>query len=85
MSRYQKFINKILSGTSDNNIEFAKLCLLLEQLGFFKRTRGSHNIFRKEGIDEKPNLQADGNKAKPYQVRQVRNLIIKNQLGDIDE
>lgn len=31
-------------------------------------------------IEEKINLQKDGNKAKPYQVRQVRNIILKYQI-----
>ncbi len=46
------------------------------------RVKGSHHIFRKSGIEEKPNLQKDGNKAKSYQVRQVRNIFIKYQLVD---
>lgn len=32
-------------------------------------------------VDEKMNLQKDSDKAKPYQVRQVRNLILKYRLG----
>ncbi len=55
---------------------------LLKHLGFEMRVKGSHHIFRKSGVEEKPNLQKDGNKAKPYQVRQVRNIIIKYKLGD---
>jgi len=46
------------------------------------RIKGSHHIFRKAGVEEKINLQKDGNKAKPYQVRQVRNMILKYKLGD---
>jgi hypothetical protein len=45
------------------------------------RVRGSHHIFRREGVAEKINLQQDGNKAKPYQVRQVRNILVKYKLG----
>ena len=30
---------------------------------------------------EKVNLQKEGNKAKPYQVRQVRNNLLKYKLG----
>ena len=30
----------------------------------------------------KVNLQKDGNKAKPYQVRQIRSLILQHRLGD---
>jgi predicted RNA binding protein YcfA (HicA-like mRNA interferase family) len=50
-------------------------------LGFEVRIRGSHHIFRKEGVVEKINLQRAGNKAKPYQVKQVRNVIVKYKLG----
>ena len=47
------------------------------------RQRGSHRIFYKDGIDEIINLQPNGNKAKPYQVRQVRKLILKyRERGD---
>ena len=43
----------------------------------------SHHTFRKQGIEEKINIQRDGNKAKAYQVRQVRNIILKYHLeGD---
>jgi len=38
-------------------------------------------MFRKAGIIEKINLQRDGNKAKVYQVRQVRAIILKYKLG----
>lgn len=73
---------QVLRGTSDANIRFEDLCNLLVRLGFQRRTRGSHNVFRKAGVTEKPNLQRDGNKAKPYQVRQVREVILKYKLGD---
>ena len=49
-------------------------------LGFVERVRGSHHIFRKTGVAERINLQRDGSHAKPYQVRQIRQLIIKYQL-----
>ncbi|HHN65027.1 MAG TPA: type II toxin-antitoxin system HicA family toxin [Nitrospirae bacterium] len=81
MGKYEKLILQILSGTSDANIKFEDLCNLLKKLGFEMRVRGSHHIFRKEGIVEKINLQQDGNKAKPYQVKQVRNIIVKYKLG----
>jgi len=55
---------------------------LLKKLGFEERIRGSHHIFRKEGIVEKINLQRDGSKAKVYQVRQVRNIILKYNFGE---
>ena len=49
-------------------------------MGFKVRIKGSHHIFYKEGIDEIINLQSQGNKAKPYQVKQVRSLILKYKL-----
>ena len=41
---------------------------------------GDHFIYWKYGIDEIINIQPDGNKAKPYQVKQVRNTILKYGL-----
>ena len=81
MDKYEKLLQKILQGSSDANIPFEGLCNLLKTLGFDERTHASHHIFRKEGIIEKINLQRDDNKAKAYQVRQVRNVIIKYNLG----
>ncbi|MFN3480774.1 MAG: type II toxin-antitoxin system HicA family toxin [Thermodesulfovibrionales bacterium] len=81
MGKYEKLLIQILSGTSDANISFDGLCGLLKHLGFEVRIRGSHHIFRKGGVVEKINLQRAGNKAKPYQVKQVRNIILKYKLG----
>jgi predicted RNA binding protein YcfA (HicA-like mRNA interferase family) len=50
-------------------------------LGFEERIRGSHHIFRKQGIVDKIVLQRDGSKAKAYQVHQVRNVIVKYNLS----
>ncbi len=77
MSKYEKLLVKVLSGGSDANIPFDDLCQLLHGLGFEMRTRGSHHIFRKHGVEEKINLQRDGSKAKSYQVRQARGVILK--------
>jgi len=65
MAKHEKLLLKILSGSSDANIQFEHLCNLLKGLGFEVRVRGSHHIFRKEGIVEKINLQREENKAKP--------------------
>jgi predicted RNA binding protein YcfA (HicA-like mRNA interferase family) len=62
---------KILRGTSDSNIPFEQLCQLLINMGFEKRTRGSHHIFTKEGVEEILNIQPNGNKAKAYQIKQI--------------
>ena len=81
MSRIEKLISKIIRGSSDANIRFDEIVHLLDYLGFDERTKGSHHIFRKLGVIEKLVLQKDGNKAKCYQVKQVRRIIIKNHLG----
>jgi predicted RNA binding protein YcfA (HicA-like mRNA interferase family) len=85
MGKHEKFLLKILRGYSDKNIDFNDLCNFLKRLGFAEYTRGSHHMFRKEGIEEKINLQREGNNAKPYQVKQVRNIIQKYGLGDLSD
>ena len=82
MGKYEKLLLQILRGTSDANISFDDLCQLLHRLGFEERTRGSHHIFRKQGIEEKINLQRGDGKVKVYQVRQVRAVIVKYKLGE---
>ena len=81
MSRREKILERILSGTADSNILFREACQLISSLGFEERVRGSHHIFVKRGIEEILNLQPRDGKAKPYQVKQVRNLILKYKLG----
>lgn len=82
MGKHEKLIFQILRGTSNANIAFSDLTNLLQYFGFEMRVKGSHHIFRKKGIEEKPNLQKEGNKAKPYQVKQIRNIILKYKLGE---
>lgn len=82
MGSRENVLSQVLDGRSDANVAFGDLCNLLLHLGFELRARGSHHLFRKAGVVEKVNLQRDGSKAKPYQVRQVRNVILKYKLGD---
>lgn len=81
MSQYEKLLLSILSGTQDRNISFSDLQTVLDRLGFQCRVRGDHFIYTKDGVEEIINIQPIGNKAKPYQVKQVRNIILKYQLG----
>ena len=83
MGQYEKLLIKVLSGTADVNIPFGAMCQLLVRLGFVERIKGSHHIFTKDGVVEIINLQPKGTKAKSYQVKQVRNLILKYRLGVI--
>lgn len=81
MGRSDKILQRVVQGGSNANIGFDDLCALLRSLGFEERTRGSHHIFVRAGVEELVNLQRDGSKAKAYQVRQVRAVILKYNLG----
>ncbi|MCI9051773.1 MAG: type II toxin-antitoxin system HicA family toxin [Lachnospiraceae bacterium] len=80
MATLEKLIQSIMSGVQDRNIKFADLQKILDVLGFQCRIKGDHFIYWKEGIDEIINIQPIGNKAKSYQVKQVRNIILKYQM-----
>jgi predicted RNA binding protein YcfA (HicA-like mRNA interferase family) len=81
VSESEKLLVRILRGTSDTNISFEGMCRLLRHLGFEERTRGSHHIFTRDGVEEILNLQTKAGRAKPYQVKQVRQVILKYRLG----
>lgn len=81
MSR--KVLEKILRGLSDKNIKFGELRETLLKLGFIERVKGNHHIFTKDKIIEIINIQPlRGGKAKAYQVKQVRNIILKYKLHE---
>lgn len=80
LATLEKLIQNIMSGTQDSNIKFKDLQKILDTLGFQCRIKGDHFIYWKNGVDEIINIQPDGNKAKSYQVKQVRNLILKYKL-----
>jgi hypothetical protein len=82
MSAARKIFERVLSGNADHALRFSELCALLRRLGFDERVRGSHHIFSRDGVEEILNLQplpAGG--AKPYQVRQVRKVLLRYALG----
>ena len=86
MTKKQKIIDKLLSGMSDSNFNFSDIIVLMENLGFHHRVKGSHHIFYREFINEIINIQPlKENKAKPYQVKQIRNLILKYKLTIVSE
>lgn len=85
MSRIEKTRERILLGASDANIGFEDLRRLLSALGFLERIKGGHHIFTRDDVEEIINIQPKQNKAKAYQVKQVRNIILKYQLGATDE
>lgn len=85
MSQFKKLILKILLGNSDKNVKFSELTNLLIWLGFEMRISGGHHIFRRQDIPIRINLQREGDLAKAYQVKQVRNMIIEYKLSESDE
>ncbi|MDO9227105.1 MAG: type II toxin-antitoxin system HicA family toxin [Pseudomonadota bacterium] len=80
MGKLEKSLWQILSGKSDQNVVFTDLIYVLESLGFKKRIKGSHHLFSKDGVEEIINIQPVDGKAKTYQVKQVRAVIVKYQL-----
>jgi len=81
VARFDELLSRILRGASDANIPFNQLRNLLRRLGFSERIRGDHHIFTMNGVEEIINLQPKGNKTKPYQVKQVRGVIVKYHLS----
>ena len=80
MATIEKLMQSIMSGTQDRNIKFTDLQKILDVLGIQCRIKGDHFIYWKDGIEEIINIQPDGNKAKPYQVKQIRGIILKYQM-----
>ena len=77
----KKVYNAVVSGRADNNISFADFQNLIVDLGFkYQRQEGSHKTYRHMDYRVNMNIQPDGNKAKGYQVRQLRSLIKKYSL-----
>ncbi|MDR1444706.1 MAG: type II toxin-antitoxin system HicA family toxin [Treponema sp.] len=85
MGKHEKFLQKIISGRQDAAINFSETVALLNALGFSMRRNGSHHIFYREGVMEIINIQPDGPKAKPYQIKQIREIVLKYRLGAQDE
>ena len=81
VERFEATLFRVLRGTSDASIRFGDLRSLLHGLGFQERIRGSHHIFSRKGVAEILNLQSRSGRAKPYQVKQVRNVILKYRLA----
>ncbi|OQW40883.1 MAG: toxin HicA [Proteobacteria bacterium SG_bin4] len=82
MGKFSKLRMKILTGNADTDIAFSELRQLLLRLRFNERIKGSHHIFTRENIEEIINLQPKDGKAKPYQVKQVRILLMKYRMGE---
>ena len=76
-----KVYEAVISGNSDNNIKYTDFQNLIIDLGFeCKRRKGSHEMYYYKKVNTFMNIQKDGSKAKAYQVEQLRNIILKNNL-----
>jgi len=82
MGKITKTLDRVLRGNADANIRFADLCALLSYLKFTERIHGDHHIFAREGVAEILNLQPRANKAKAYQVKQVRGILTGYGLAE---
>jgi len=80
MGKIERLYDHILMRRSDANVSFETLCALLKRLGFDERIKGDHHIFTKDGVEEILNLQTKDGKGKPYQVKQVRDVILKYHI-----
>lgn len=83
MGQYEKLLLALMSGAKDRNFQFSDLRLILDRLGFDCRVRGDHFIYTRDDVDEIINIQPVGSKAKPYQCKQVRQIILKYNLGGV--
>lgn len=70
----------VMSGKSDNNIRFTDFRNLILSYGFRERIKGDHHVFKRDNILERIVIQPLGDKAKAYQVKQVRMLFEKYGL-----
>lgn len=77
MDRHRKLLDHVLTKKGDHAIPFEPLCKMLVHYGFVERIRGDHHIFSRSGVEEIINLQPVQSKAKAYQVRQVRTIMLK--------
>ena len=78
----KRVLRQVLQGTADANIRFEELRSLLSALGFAERIKGDHHIFTRPDIAEILNLQPRGSCAKPYQVKQVRKVLVQYKLAE---
>lgn len=77
--RPRKLLKRIV--ISPHNVRFRDLVALAEALGFrVARTEGSHHILVHRDIPELLNLQEVKGQAKPYQVRQLLQLVERYNL-----
>ncbi|HEY7551721.1 MAG TPA: type II toxin-antitoxin system HicA family toxin [Hyphomicrobiaceae bacterium] len=74
MTKSSKVLDRVKEG--QGTISFRDFERLLLALGFrLDRTSGSHRIYLHPQVSRPFSVQPRGNDAKPYQVRQLREMI----------
>ena len=80
----RKLLQKLLSGSK--NIRFSEASACAQAFGFrLSRVAGGHYIFTHPDVPALVNLQDVGGKAKPYQVKQLLQIIERYNLQLEDE
>jgi len=71
-----------LAADNPSGLRFRDLCRLAEAFGFvFRRQKGSHRVYTREGISQIMVFQDVHGAAKTYQVRQLLACIKLNRLS----
>jgi predicted RNA binding protein YcfA (HicA-like mRNA interferase family) len=81
MGKHEELYEHILMRHADADVSVDELCSLLRHLGFQERITGDHYIFSRPAVEEILNVQPRGVNAKRYQVKQVREVILRYRLG----
>ena len=80
----RKLLQKLLSGSK--NIRFSEAISCAESFGFqLDRISSSHHIYKHPNVPEFLNLQNVKGKAKPYQIKQLLQIIERYNLQMEDE
>ena len=84
MAKQDTTIEKVMSGR--DRVKFRDFQRLLVKLGFhLDRIRGSHHVYVHRSVTRPLSIQPVGNEAKPFQVRQLRDMISEFGLSFEDE
>lgn len=80
----RKLLQKLISGS--RNIRFSEAVACAEMFEFrLARINGSHHIYVHPNVSELLNLQNVKGKAKPYQIKQLLDLIERYNLETENE
>ena len=83
----RKLLEKLTN--SQKNVRYSDFVALIEAFGFeYDRTKGSHTMYKHMGVPKIMNIQDDKGQAKPYQIRQLLDMVKNYNLkleGEDDE